>query len=114
MKHIRYLIQLVSLLLVVDAVEQKGMRVESMAREELPEEMKEMSSEERLRYVETKKKQRGKLQKQINEISSKRDAYVLNKQNELAGNEDTLRSQVEQVVKKQAKEKGYSFKGSRD
>lgn len=92
---------------LVDAVEDKGM--EGIKEEELPKEMLSMSAPERKKYVGKKKEDREKLQKEILELSSKRDAYVRAQRKELAGNEKTLGNQIEQAVIKQSGKKGYTF-----
>ena len=96
---------------LVDAVEAKGKSELKKAEDkDLPTEMQKMSLEEKEVYVEKKKTKRQELQKQIRELGKKRDAYVRDRQKELAGNENTLGNQIEEAVIKQSAEKGFSFK----
>lgn len=96
---------------LVDAVEAKGKsELEKAKDKDLPPEMQKMTLEEKEVYVEKKRSKRQELQKQIKELGEKRDAYVLKKHKELAGNEKTLGNQIEKAVIKQSAEKGFSFK----
>jgi hypothetical protein len=92
---------------LVDAVKTNG--ISSIREEELPAEMKEMSDEERKAYVKEKKDKRQQLQEQIQALSEKREAYVRERQKELAGNDKTLGNQLEQAVRKQSADKGFTF-----
>ena len=92
---------------MVDAVEDKG--IEAIAEGEMPANMQKMSSEERQAYVEKKKTEREDIQEQIQVLSDKRESYLRKRQKELAGNEKSLGSQIEQAVIQQAGKKGFSF-----
>lgn len=94
---------------LVDAEAQDAIDLEKVKKEDLPEEMREMSIEERKAYVEEKARVRTGIQRKIAELSTQRDAFVAGKQAELAGNTGTLGNQVQQTVRSQAVELGFSF-----
>ena len=93
---------------LVDASEQEGFEVTSIQVEELPSEMKGMSNTEKIKYVETKKKEREKIQKEILELNSKREEYVRIQQNESAS-ETVLDDAMLKAIKAQAKSKNFKF-----
>lgn len=94
---------------LVDARNQKQLKLEELKKEDLPKEMRDMTMEEREAYVDQKAKERVEIQKRIAELSVKREAFVAEKQAELAGNDDTLGNQVRKTVRKQAEAAGFSF-----
>ena len=75
----------------------------------LPEPMKAMTLEERKAYVATKQAERAEIQKQIQELSRQRDAFVASKLAEQGQDGDTLDKVVVETVREQAKAKGYQF-----
>jgi hypothetical protein len=94
---------------LVDAKEQKAVDLATIKKEDLPAPMREMDAEQRKAYVEGKAKERTEIQKQIAELSVKRDAFVNEKQAELAGNDKTLGNQVQDTIKVQAVDLGFEF-----
>lgn len=72
----------------------------------LPAEMQKMTEEERISYVKAKADERAQIQKEINELSSKRQVYI-------ASNTKTetinLNSVMSESIKKKAVEKNYTF-----
>jgi len=90
-------------------MQREGKILEDVEEEELPEEMQKMSNDERKEYIAAQSGKRTKLQKQILELNTQRETFVAEKQKELAGNEDTLGSQVEGVVQSQAVKRGFNF-----
>ncbi|UCH93089.1 MAG: VWA domain-containing protein [Candidatus Aminicenantes bacterium] len=93
---------------IVDAEKEGKVKVEELDEDQLPEEMKKMSKEERKKYIEKKKKEREKIQKKINQLRKKRDKYVAAKRKQMAG-DDTLDEVVIKTVREQAKQKNYKF-----
>ncbi len=94
---------------LVDAQNQQQVELKDLKEEDLPEEMRAMSLEEREAYVAEKAKERAAIQKQIADLSVKRDQFVAEKRAELAGNDSTLGEQVRKTVRKQAVEAGFQF-----
>ncbi len=93
---------------LVDASSESGFSIESIDIESLPEEMRELSQEEKLDYIASKKEERAVIQAEIKILSSKRDAYVSSKRAEDEG-ANMLDQVIIQAVKKQAIAKNYHF-----
>ncbi len=64
---------------LLDDVDNKKVAVGSLAPAALPEPMQAMNAEEKERYIGTKKKERQEVLKQIDELNSKRDAFLKSK-----------------------------------
>lgn len=92
---------------LVDANEDVDFDIETISEEELPDEMKGMTIEEKKQYIAGKQEERGNIQKEINELSNKRDVYVAEKRGEDTGN--MLDKAILQAVKKQAIAKDFEF-----
>lgn len=93
-----------------DACTVKGFKWEDLKDEDLPEEMRKLTLEERKAYVEKKQAERADLQKKIRELSKKRDDFVAAKLKEMGEDtEDTLDKVVIGTVRDQAHKKGYRF-----
>lgn len=99
---------------LVDAAKEKGgagAALESAEEAYLPEEMKKMSKEERVKFVEQKTKERAELQTQIQNLDTERRKYVAEKEREIAQNgEKTLDNALLMTIRKQAIAKKYQFK----
>ena len=93
---------------IVDAEKEGKVKVEELDEDQLPEEMKKMSKEEKKKYIETKRKERETIQEKINQLRKERDKYVAGKRKETAG-ENTLDAAVIKAVREQAKQKNYQF-----
>ena len=88
---------------LVDALEGMTLGVE-IEREALPEILKDKSDTEIKKYVETKKLERQKIQKEIQELSAKREAYIAKNQKDEKGE---LENAMLNAIKKQAERKNY-------
>jgi hypothetical protein len=93
---------------LVDAEKEGSVKVEELKEDELPEEMKKMSKEERKKYIEKKKKEREEIQGKINNLRKERDKYIAEKRKKMAA-EDTLDAAIINAIRDQAKEKNYKF-----
>jgi len=93
---------------LVDADKEGTVNIEDIEEEQLPEEMKGMTVEERKAYVEEKSKERGKIQKRINKLSEERRKYIADKLAE--GEDHTLDAVMLKVIREQAADKNYEFK----
>ncbi len=93
---------------LVDADREGTVEIEDVPAEQLPEEMQNMSVEERIAYVEKKAEEREKIQNQINQLDKKRRDYVAK---QIAENkeENTLDAAVLKIIREQASEKNYKF-----
>lgn len=93
---------------MVDAEKEGKLKVEEVAKEDLPEEMKKMTKKQRREYIEKKKKEREELQKEINKLRKQRDKYVAEKRKKMA-KDNTLDEAVIKAVREQAKKKKFKF-----
>lgn len=92
---------------LVDAVEDEIVEISEIAVEELPAELKGKSDSEIATYIEGKKSERAKIQKEIAEMNIKREAYIAKNQKEGAKGE--LENAMLGAIKRQAAKKDYSF-----
>lgn len=93
---------------LVDRCKEKNFDITKVAEEELPEEMRKLSAEERKTYVEKKRTEREELQKKLSTLAMERDKFVAEKQKEQS-KDPTLASAVTTAVREQAEKKGVSF-----
>lgn len=92
---------------LVDAEEEnEDFSYEELKEEELPDNLKNKTTSEIKSYVETQRKDRIKLQNEINEINEKRKEYISNNKSE---NSNALESVMINAIKKQAKSKNYTW-----
>jgi hypothetical protein len=93
---------------LVDACEEADFEIEDIKKDQLPEEMRNMNAEEKEKYIEKNKKERQAIQKEINELNQKRQAYVAEKRKaEGAGN--SLDDAMLKAIRKQAQSKNFVF-----
>lgn len=90
---------------LLDAVAADSSFVAKVDLKTLPDSLKSKSRAELQQIVATKNNERSLVQKQIGEISIKRDAYIVAERARAAGNANTatLETQVEKIIKEQAK-----------
>jgi hypothetical protein len=95
---------------LVDACKDKNFDLSKLRDEELPEEIRKMNAEERKAYVEKKSQERDAIQKEIRELSEKREAYI---KEETAKQGLTGDKAFDEAIKKalteQAQRKGDAF-----
>ena len=91
---------------LVDAVNQKNVKLEDVKEADLPEPMRKMTPEQRKAYVEEQAKQRADLQKQINSLNADREKFIADKRKE-AGKADTLDAAMLGAVDEQLKGKQF-------
>jgi hypothetical protein len=96
---------------LVDAKRERKLGDEELARmdaKDLPAEMREMSPEKRVAYIEEQAKNRESIQKQIAELNAKRAAYIEAEQKKAnPAAPDTLDTAVLKAVREQLEAKGY-------
>lgn len=95
---------------LVDRAEKDVNFISSVKEEELPEEFKGKSKEEVKKAVAAKSAEREKIQKEIEELSKKRQAYI-DAEMKKRGNADTddLGKAIERSIVELARENGYSL-----
>ena len=93
---------------LVDAEIAGEVDVAEVKDEDLPQEMQEMTIEERKQYVEGRKKERKALQERINRLNKERRLYVETQRKNLSDTQ-TLDQAVIKALKSQAETKGFAF-----
>ena len=91
---------------LIDAVEEEIMEVEEIVAEKLPAELQNKSEEDLKTIVAQKSKERKAIQKQIQELSQKRDKFVAEKQPK---QNNELENALIKAIKTQAKNKNYTW-----
>ena len=94
---------------IVDARKNKKVDVANAPAAALPAEMRSMSADERVRYVDSKQKERDNLQSQIRDLSKKRESYLTQNQKRPKGAE-SLDEAMLGTIREQARAKGFHFK----
>jgi hypothetical protein len=92
---------------LVDADKEGSVNIDELEEAELPEEMKDMTIEERKEYVEEKAKMREEIQNKINKIDKQRRDYIADQI--VNGQDNTLDAAMLKIIRKQAAEKNYDF-----
>ncbi len=95
---------------LVDAIEESIVELDELPADDLPEEMRAMSEEERKVYIQEKAKERNRIQQQIQELSQERKTFVAEemKQRSESG-EDTLDQVMLKALHEQAAKKNFRF-----
>ncbi|UII80832.1 VWA domain-containing protein [Flagellimonas sp. CMM7] len=91
---------------LVDAVEDSETVLEELDDEDLPTELKGKTDKEIKQYVQDKKMEREKIQKQIQDLNTKREAYIAKNQKEETGE---LENALLSAIKNQAAKKNYKW-----
>ena len=92
---------------LVDASKAEDFDIDKIKKEQLPMELKEKSKAEITSYIEGKKRERSDIQKEIQDLNSKREAYIASqKKNDEKGE---LENAMLTAIQKQAAKKNYSW-----
>jgi len=91
---------------LVDAIEEDKIELNSLEDKSLPTELKGKSIKEIKIYVAKKSKERLQIQKEIQELNTKRRAYISSKQKDI---KNGLENAMIQAIKTQAKKKNYQW-----
>jgi len=91
---------------LVDAVEDEEVVLSELDVEDLPEELQGKSESEINTYIKEKKEERQAVQKQIQELNAKREAYIAQNQKEETGE---LENALLSAIKTQAAKKNYKW-----
>ncbi|VAW09953.1 FIG00652135: hypothetical protein [hydrothermal vent metagenome] len=92
---------------LVDAVENEEIVLGEIKEDELPAELTGKSTEEMNTYIKEKKTARKKIQKEIQALNTKREAYIAENQKEDSTGE--LENAMLRAIKKQAEKKNYTW-----
>jgi hypothetical protein len=93
---------------LVDATNEGSVKIEELKDEDLPEEMKKMTVQERKAYVDKMEKERAQIQGKINKLNEERSKYVAKKMHE-NNKDNTLDAVMIKTIREQAQKKNYSF-----
>ncbi|MCK0108524.1 VWA domain-containing protein [Flavobacteriaceae bacterium S0825] len=91
---------------LVDAIEEDKIELDSLDDTSLPAELKGKSIKEIKTYVAKKSKERLQIQKEIQELNTKRRTYIASKQKDT---KNGLENAMIQAIKTQAKKKNYQW-----
>jgi hypothetical protein len=94
---------------LVDAVNEGKVKVADLKAEDLPENLRKMTAEERKAFVEANQKRRDELQKQIQQLNGDRAKYVAAKQKALAAGDESLDSAMIKTLRTQAAKREFEF-----
>ncbi|HLT73641.1 MAG TPA: hypothetical protein VKZ68_01105, partial [Ohtaekwangia sp.] len=92
---------------LVDAARDNEKVITETSEEQLPAEMKGMTIEQRKHYVQKKSAERSRIQKEIQELSVKRQEYI--KANTKTENTAMLDKALIDAIKKEAKSRNFSW-----
>lgn len=95
---------------LVDAVRANQVDLGKVEKEQLPENMRQMSAEERTVYVATKANERADIQARIHKLNVQRNQFIADQMKTRQEQGDTLGSAIKQSVREQAGRKNYTFK----
>jgi Mg-chelatase subunit ChlD len=95
---------------LVDTTRNKAVKLEDIKLEDLPENMRKMTMEQRKGYVDGMYTKRVAIQKQIKELNAKRNVFIaadMAKRNQKDDN--SFDAAVRRAIREQAKSKGFSW-----
>jgi hypothetical protein len=95
---------------LVDAVKQQNKDIASLKEEELSEEMRKMTPEQRKAYVEEQAKKRADVQTEIQKLAAQRDAYIKDEMSKKGlSDKQAFDAALRAAVREQAQKKGFEF-----
>lgn len=92
---------------LVDASKKRDFDVSKVEKEQLPQELKNKSDKEIIQFINSKKEEREKIQKEIQELNSKREAYLAKNQKD--SSKGKLENALLSAIQKQALKKNYTW-----
>jgi hypothetical protein len=94
---------------LVDAVQQKRIKLEEITKDQLPEPMKPMSVQQRREYVRARANERAKIQTNIQQLNEQRKAFLAQAQKSQQAAHKTLGSAIILAIREQAQQKEFVF-----
>ena len=96
---------------LLDALANGGLKLEAIDKDQLPDEFQKLSREEIKSRITQARKDRAALQKDIEELGKKRDAFIQaeNKRLAAAGKGDGFDEKVAQTIRQQGEKKGIKY-----
>lgn len=97
---------------IIDAVKEKEVDITKMKEDQLPDELKGKTDEEKIKFIEAKKSEREKYQKEIQKLAVDRQKFIDEEMKKQAGNgtKDDFGTSVNESIKKTALKAGYEVK----
>lgn len=92
---------------LVDAAKSADFDVSKIQKKQLPQELQGKSNEEITQFINTKKEEREKIQREIQELNIKREAYLAKNQKDSSKGE--LENALLSAIRKQALNKNYTW-----
>lgn len=93
---------------LVDALKEEKVKLEDLKKEDLPEELREMTDEELKEHLEGVRKNREDLTEKLNDLEKKRNEYVAEKRREMSEEgEETLDEAMIRAIREQAGKKDF-------
>jgi hypothetical protein len=93
---------------LVDATKDGNVKIDELKDEELPDEMKNMSTQQKKDYISKMEKERSRIQTKINKLNDERSKYIAEKMLDNK-NTNTLDAVMIKTIREQAKQKNYKF-----
>jgi len=96
---------------LVDALNDKTLKLDEIDQKQLPTELQKLDSSELQKRIAKTRDERADLQKQIVEVSKKREAYIQSEHKRLAaeGKGDAFDQKVTETLHAQAAKKGINY-----
>jgi hypothetical protein len=94
---------------LVDALQQKKVELEEIDVNDLPEEMTNMTVEERENYVKAKSQERLEISGKIQQLNEQRNKYIAEEQKKQQNQTSTLGSAIIEAISEQAKVRNFEF-----
>src|SRR5213592_2630680 len=96
---------------LVDALNDKTLKLEEIDQKQLPTELQKLDRDELQKRIAKTRDERADLQKQIVEVSKKREAFIQSENKRLAteGKGDAFDQKVAETLRGQAAKKGISY-----
>jgi len=96
---------------LVDAAAKGSVKLEELKADDLPEEMKNMTADEKKAYLAKKLQERQAIQKTISKLNEERKQYVAEEMKKLSEKgEDTFDAAIIKALRKQAEQKNFQLK----
>lgn len=95
---------------LVDAEKKGTVNIETMSKDDLPQQLRDKSVEERKAYVAQKAQEREAIRTEIQELGRKRDEFLEAARKKEGGPDTSLEGAILNAIREQAKERGFTFK----
>jgi hypothetical protein len=94
---------------MVDATEDKAFDISKVSKDQLPDTMKSMTNEQKVKYIQKQKQDREKIKAEIIELNNKRQIYISSQEKVNTQDSKMLDKSMINSIKKQAEKKNFKF-----